>query len=282
MVEQDAGSVLSKQSFPANVKIFLVIFVIFAVMDSLFLIVQPIAWLVLPLLVHAVFLPALFILATRDQGRELTLDDLTRFVAIITIYMMFYMISEVIVAIITSDFIIMIMYLFIGSFMILIWLFVLQKVKKIRQQPHAVTAATSNTTPNEIPSQQDPSRGMFHFCPNCGASLETNPANPEQDSTAHLSNPSQTPQPPQSNNVPNQYRYCPFCGTPLVLEPSIPEPGPAAVSSTTCQAGAPSCPYLARDSAKNVKAVQQRQAITSIICCVLSIALMILFYVMLE
>jgi len=58
----------------------------------------------LPLIIHGVFLPASFSLATKPQYSEFPLKSLVKFFQLLVIYMLSYLILETIVAVIIQDF----------------------------------------------------------------------------------------------------------------------------------------------------------------------------------
>lgn len=116
--------------------IYLLLFVVFAVMDFIFLLYNPTIWMALPLIVHGVFLPFLFYIAYKQRRRELPPKGFVTFIQLIIVYMVVYMIAEIIVAITMVNYVMIGIYITIGVCMVLVWSRVLQQMKYVfgRQQ----------------------------------------------------------------------------------------------------------------------------------------------------
>jgi hypothetical protein len=135
--EEDANSGRFIARTPMiNWTIYLLLFVVFAVMDFILLLYNPTIWMALPLIVHGVFLPFLFYIAYKIRRRELPPKGFVTFIQLIIAYMIVYMIAEIIVAIQMVNYVMIGIYITIGICMVLVWSRVLQQMKYVfgRQQ----------------------------------------------------------------------------------------------------------------------------------------------------
>jgi hypothetical protein len=107
----------------------LMIFVVFAAMDLVFFLITPFIFMVLPLIVHGVFLPFLFYIAIKQKRGEFPPRIIVTFIQLIIAYMVVYMGAEIVVALVLGNFLMIGIYLFIGILMVFIWNRVLQQLK---------------------------------------------------------------------------------------------------------------------------------------------------------
>jgi hypothetical protein len=119
-----------------DLTLWLLIFVVFAVMDLIFLLYNPTIVMALPLIVHGVFLPFLFTIAYKQRRGLLPPRAIFTFIQVIIAYMVVYMAAEIVVALFIGNFIMIGIYVFIGVLMVLVWSRVLQQLKYVfgRQQ----------------------------------------------------------------------------------------------------------------------------------------------------
>lgn len=192
----------------------------------------------LPLVVHAVFLPILFSMAYKQHHGESFLKGFVNFIALIIAYMVVYMASEIIVALVTGNYLMIGIYLFIGLLMVVVFARVLQQVKKIVENPGAAVIQGSNGLALPFSRPAYPTVA-YRFCPACGASLETSSSIPGQAPS------------------PDPFRYCPTCGASLGTSNLKPMRGSATFPNN-------------------------RTAVSSIVCCIIAIVLMILFYTLVS
>ncbi|HME53067.1 MAG TPA: AN1-type zinc finger domain-containing protein [Candidatus Lokiarchaeia archaeon] len=130
--EEDANSGRFIARTPMmNWMFYLLLFVIFAVMDFIFLLNYPTIWMALPLIVHGVFLPFLFYIAYKQRRRELPPKGFVTFIQLIIVYMVVYMIAEIIVAISMRNYVMIGIYITIGVCMVVVWSRVLQQMKYV-------------------------------------------------------------------------------------------------------------------------------------------------------
>ncbi|NMC04991.1 MAG: hypothetical protein GYA24_07265 [Candidatus Lokiarchaeota archaeon] len=109
----------------------LMIFVVFAIMDLVFFLIQPIPFMIFPLIVHGAFLPFLFYIAVKQKRGEFPPRVIVTFIQIIIAYMVVYMGAEIVVAFLIGNFIMIGIYLFIGILMVFVWTRVLQQLKYV-------------------------------------------------------------------------------------------------------------------------------------------------------
>jgi hypothetical protein len=109
----------------------LLIFVIFAVIDAVFLLMQPILVMALPLIVHGAFLPFLFYIAIKQKRGQFPPRIIVTFIQLVIAYMVVYMGAEIVVAFVMGNFLMIGIYLFIGIMMVMIWSRLLQQLKYV-------------------------------------------------------------------------------------------------------------------------------------------------------
>jgi len=130
--EEDASGGRFITRGPAmDLTLWLLIFVVFAVMDFIFLLYNFYFVMALPLIVHGVFLPFLFTIAYKQRRGLLPPRAIFTFIQTIIAYMIVYMVAEIIVAISIGNFIMIGIYVFIGVLMVLVWSRVLQQLKYV-------------------------------------------------------------------------------------------------------------------------------------------------------
>jgi len=128
--DQSSGRFIARG--PAmDLSLWLMIFVVFAVMDFIFLLYNFTPIMILPLIVHGVFLPFLFTLAYKQRRGLLPPRAIFTFIQTIISYMVVYMIAEIVVAIVIGNLIMIGIYVFIGVLMVLVWSRVLQQLKYV-------------------------------------------------------------------------------------------------------------------------------------------------------
>ncbi len=109
----------------------LMIFVVFAIMDLVFFLIYPNVFMILPLIVHGAFLPFLFYIAIKQKRGEFPPRIMLTFIQLIIAYMVVYMGAEIVVAIVSFNYVMIGIYLFIGILMVFIWSRVLQQLKYV-------------------------------------------------------------------------------------------------------------------------------------------------------
>lgn len=109
----------------------LMIFVVFAIMDLVFFLINPNPFMIIPLIVHGVFLPFLFYIAVKQKRGEFPPRIIVTFIQLIITYMVVYMGAEIVIAFFMGYFLMIAIYLFIGILMVFVWSRVLQQLKYV-------------------------------------------------------------------------------------------------------------------------------------------------------
>ncbi len=107
----------------------LLIFVVFTIIDLMTFFIIPIVLMLLPLIVHGVFLPYLYSIANKQKRGELPPRNILTFIQLIIAYMVIYMGVEIVVAFALGNFLTVGIFLFIGFSMVFTWLGVLQQIR---------------------------------------------------------------------------------------------------------------------------------------------------------
>nr|MDO8110092.1 hypothetical protein [Candidatus Sigynarchaeota archaeon] len=114
-----------------NLAYVLVTFFIFAAIDLIMFVSMPIVFLLFPLVVHGAFLPVLLYIIYKQRRGEYPPTTTLTFIQITITYMVIYMITQVIVATITGDFLTIGIYLMIGIMLVSSWARILGQYKAI-------------------------------------------------------------------------------------------------------------------------------------------------------
>ncbi|MEX2680861.1 MAG: AN1-type zinc finger domain-containing protein [Candidatus Sigynarchaeota archaeon] len=109
----------------------LVVFLIFAGMDLAFFLMFQNPFMLLPLIVHAVFLPFLFYIAIKQKRGLLPPKAMVGFIQLIIGYMLVYTGVEIVVAIVQGNFLMIGIYLFFGICLLVFLNRVLQQLKYV-------------------------------------------------------------------------------------------------------------------------------------------------------
>ena len=135
--EEENDSKRFVASRPAvNMSMYLLIFVIFAIMDIINLALFPTILTALPVIVHGVFLPLLLYIIYKLRRGEVPPSIMVTFIQLLIAYMIVYLITEIIAAAVLGNFFTIGMDVFIGICMVIMWRRVLQQMKYMlgRQQ----------------------------------------------------------------------------------------------------------------------------------------------------
>lgn len=134
--EEDKGGRFVARGPAVNLSMYLLIFVFFAIMDFINLIIVPTIWTALPLIVHGVFLPLLFYIVYKQRQGDFSPRIMVTFIQLLIVYMIVYLITDIIVAGIFGYFLTIAVDIFIGFCMVMMWRRVLQQMKYMlgRQQ----------------------------------------------------------------------------------------------------------------------------------------------------
>nr|MDO8112308.1 AN1-type zinc finger domain-containing protein [Candidatus Sigynarchaeota archaeon] len=129
--ENSSGRYVARGPVGGDLTLSLMIFVVFAIMDTIFLLFTPTFFMFLPIIVHVVFLPFLFYIAYKQKRGEFPPRIVVTFIQVIITYMVVYMAAEVVVAFTMGNFVMIGIYLVIGVMMVLVWSRVLQQLKYV-------------------------------------------------------------------------------------------------------------------------------------------------------
>lgn len=130
--DEEEGNSLQRASIPSsmNLSLSLLTYLIFVVIDVGFLFVPGGFLMIVPLIIHAVFLPYLYSLAQKQKKGQLTPEIFAIFVRAAFTYTIVYLIARVFVSILVRDYFTMFLLLLIGIRLILTW-YQLAKLVKI-------------------------------------------------------------------------------------------------------------------------------------------------------
>jgi len=119
-----------------NMSMYLLIFVIFAIMDVINLALFPTILTALPVIVHGVFLPLLLYIVYKQRRGEVPPNIMVTFMQLLIAYMIVYLTTEIIMAAMFGNFFTVGIDVFIGICMVIMWSRVLQQMKYVfgRQQ----------------------------------------------------------------------------------------------------------------------------------------------------
>jgi len=127
--EEDKGGRFVAGGPALNLSMYLLIFVIFAVMDVINAILIPTFWTALPLIVHGVFLPYLFYIAYKQRRGDFPPSIMVTFIQLLIVYMIIYLVTEIIVAAFFGNVFTIGIDVFIGICLVIMWRRVLQQMK---------------------------------------------------------------------------------------------------------------------------------------------------------
>nr|MDO8118375.1 hypothetical protein [Candidatus Sigynarchaeota archaeon] len=109
----------------------LVIFLFFVGMDLVYFLIIRSPFMLLPLIVHAVFLPFLFYFAIKQKRRLLPPRTMLKFIQLIIGYMLVYMGVQIVVAVIQGNIFMIGIYLFFGICLMVFLNRILQQLKYV-------------------------------------------------------------------------------------------------------------------------------------------------------
>jgi hypothetical protein len=128
--ENNNGSYAAR-SPASNMSIYLLIFVIFAIMDVINLALLPTILSALPVIVHGIFLPLLLYIVYKQRRGEVPPSIMITFIQFLIAYMIAYLATEIIVAAIFGNYFTIGIDVFIGACMVIMWSRVLQQMKYV-------------------------------------------------------------------------------------------------------------------------------------------------------
>jgi cation transport ATPase len=122
-------SMYRQMPFTINLSTSFKIFVFLAIMDVVIFIFLPFLLMLLPMSVHAIFLPIIYIMVRKQKKAPYSPEMMANSLKIIILYMSIFMVLKVVVSVIIQDYFITIFLIGLGCVMLYSWIRMLQRVR---------------------------------------------------------------------------------------------------------------------------------------------------------